>query len=245
MRAFEFIKEVLDVTAPPPPTAWISDLDSEGKKVDVGQWKDATGRDVRNVFQKDDQGNVKIDFDRTNAKGEPTYSLTHGGKGKQASIMTGVSQNIKDYMTKNPDVSNYKFTSSDDSRTRLYNRMVDRLAPQMGLVGSATYNSDLERTEYQLRKAQPGEKHTELTKPRLPNPKISSGPPVSLQRPAGYKQPATPLSTKSVNIRGPGSLSGNNKTDMAMPDYSMGLDPSYALAQMKSDQMNRQLKKGY
>jgi hypothetical protein len=249
MRAREFINEVLDMAAPPPPTTWISDIDSEGKKVDVGQWKDTTGRDVKNVFQKDDQGTVKIDFDRTNAKGEPTYALTHGGKGKQAAIISGVTQNIKDYMIKNPDVGDYKFTSSDASRTRLYNRMVDRLAPEMGLVGSATYNPDLERTEYQLRKAQPGEVHKQLATPRPPRPaaepKTTSGPPVSLQRPAGYKQPAAPLSTKSLNIQGPAGGSSNNKNDMAMPDYSMGLDPSYSLTQMKADQMNKMLKKSY
>jgi hypothetical protein len=74
-----------------------------------------------------------------------------------------VTQNVRDYIKNNPDFNQLKFSSSADSRTGLYNRIVDRLAPQMGLVGSAAYDPDLQRTNYTLRKAQPGEVHAAIS----------------------------------------------------------------------------------
>jgi len=190
MRAFEFINEVLNISGTAPATNWQSDVDPWGNKVAVGQWQDPTGRQIQNLFQKDPKGDVTMTFTRQTAKGEPSYAVTHGGKGKQASIMTGVTQNIIDYIKSNPDVSQFKFSSSADSRTRLYNKMLDRLAPQMGMVATSTYDPELERTNYILRKAQSGEVHAPLAtaRPQRPPAQPLTGPKISLKRPPGYKQ---------------------------------------------------------
>jgi hypothetical protein len=44
--------------------------------------------------------------------------------------------------------------------------------------------------------------------------------------------PKPPLSTKSLNMRGPGGLTGDSDA-LLSPDYSMGLDPSYELTRRK------------
>lgn len=162
MRAHEFIKEVLDISAPAPATTWHSDVDPWGNKVAVGQWKDETGKTVQNWFEKNPKGDVKVTFDRGDE-----YKVTGTGQGKQSSIMTGAVKNVTDYIQNNQDANQLKFSSSDASRTRLYNRIVDRLAPQMGMVGTATYDPNLQRTNYSLRKAQPGETHTPIATPRM------------------------------------------------------------------------------
>lgn len=218
MRAYEFINEVLDISGSAPTTDWRSDVDTEGNKVAVGQWQDPTGRQIQNLFQRDPSGDVTMTFNRQNAKGEPSYAVTHGGKGKQASIMTGVTQNIRDYIKNNPDVNQLKFSSSADSRTRLYNRMIDRLAPQMGMVATATYDPDLERTNYILRKAQPGEVHSQLATPRPQRPASEpvTGPGVSLKRPAGYKQ---------SGVKGGGGSGGVGVSDTRDMALGAELDP--------------------
>ena len=199
MRAHEFINEVVSLKGQPPKTVWKGDVDTEGDQVDVGAWQDPTGREVRNIFQKDGKGGAKLFFDRQTAKGEPSYNVTHSSKGTSPTIMTGVVQNIQVYLKQNPDVKSVTFTSSDPSRTRLYNAMIDRLAPQMGLVGTATFETDLERTVYNLRTAEPGERHEPLKTqrpkrpaPEPPRPKDPNSPGVDLTRPPRNRPLAQP-----------------------------------------------------
>jgi hypothetical protein len=167
MRAREFVNEILDVDAPAPVTKWVSGTDTEGNKVSYGQWKDKSGKNIGQEFQRDPAGDVKIDWSRANAQGKPEYGVTGTGQGKQVSTISGVTQNVRDYIKNNPDFNQLKFSSSADSRTGLYNRIVDRLAPQMGLVGSAAYDPDLQRTNYTLRKAQPGEVHNPISAAKI------------------------------------------------------------------------------
>jgi hypothetical protein len=170
MRAYEFVNEILDVRAPAPDTTWIHGHDKDsGIGTSIAAWKDPTGRDIEHWFTRDPSGKVGVEFTRSDAVGNPAYQKTGTGRGKQASIMSGVTQNFRDYIKNNPDVEHYKFSSSDDSRTRLYNKMIDRLAPQMGFVGTSTHEPDLYRTVYQLTKAKPGETHKPLSTPREPS----------------------------------------------------------------------------
>ena len=177
MRAYEFITEVIDISGSAPVASWEHDVDSQGNKISIGSWKDPTGRKVENWFTKDPTGKVSVAFTRADPTGEPYYSVTKTGQGKQASIMSGVTQHFRDYMANNPDATHYNFSSNEPSRTKLYNKMVDRMAPQMGLIGTAKYNPDFDRTEYELRKAQTGEKHAKVSIPTLksPSPPVTGG----------------------------------------------------------------------
>ena len=178
MRADEFINEVLDISGSAPTASWEHDVDSQGNKISIGSWKDPTGRKVENWFTKDPTGKVSVAFTRADPTGEPYYSVTKTGQGKQASIMSGVTQHFRDYVSNNPDATHYNFSSNEPSRTKLYNKMLDRMAPQMGLVGTATYNPDFDRTEYELRKAQKGEQHRPISTPKSPTGGSTSGRPI-------------------------------------------------------------------
>lgn len=178
MRAHEFITEVLDLNGPAPSTGWQSGMDSEGNHVTAGQWKDPTGQTVTHEFEKNPNGEVKMTFNRSDPiTGKDSYSVTGSGQGKQASIMSGVARNIRDYMNDNPDAHTYNFSSSADSRTKSYDRMIDRLAPQQGLVGTKEYDPEVQRTNYTLQKSQDGKTHTPLVqsqKPTKPAPKSTT-----------------------------------------------------------------------
>ena len=175
MRAYEFINEVLDISGSAPTASWEHDVDSQGNKISIGSWKDPTGRKVENWFTKDPTGKVSVAFTRADPTGEPYYSVTKTGQGKQASIMTGVTQHFRDYIANNPDVTHFNFSSNEPSRTKLYNKMVDRMAPQMGMIATAKYNPDFDRTDYELRKAQPGETHTKIVTPKSPSAPVTGG----------------------------------------------------------------------
>ena len=88
------------------------------------------------------------------------------------------------------------------------------------------------------------------TTPIQPNVDLRKPPPtgtgVNLTRPprtpAATPVPVKPLSVASFKGGGGGRGDDDN---MLSPDYSMGMDPSYSLQLMKTDQMNKALKKGY
>ena len=171
-RFSQFINEVMDIKSKPPETTWIHGHDkNSGISTSIASWKDPTGREIEHWFTKEPSGKVGVEFTRSDAVGNPTYNKTGTGRGKQSSIMTGIAQNFKQYMDNNPDVEHYKFSSGDDNRTKLYNRMVDRLAPQVGYVGTSTYDKDLNSTTYELKKAKPGESHTALSTPKVTTPR--------------------------------------------------------------------------
>ena len=198
MRAHEFITEVVSLKGAPPTTQWKGDVDTEGDRVDVGAWKDNTGREVRNIFQKDGKGGATLYFDRETKSGTPSFQITHSGKGASPAIMGGVVQNIQTYLAQNPDVKSVSFSSNEASRTRLYNAMIDRLAPQLKLVGTSSYDDGLERTTYNLRPAQSGEQHQPLKTirpkkpvPPPPPPRDPNAKPVDLTRPPRNRPTAT------------------------------------------------------
>ena len=226
MKIREIITEVIDISGSAPVASWEHDVDSQGNKISIGSWKDPTGSKVENWFTKDPSGKVNVAFTRSDPTGEPYYSVTKTGQGKQASIMTGVTQHFRDYMANNPDVTHFNFSSNEPSRTKLYNKMVDRIAPQMGLVGTAKYNPDFDRTEYELRKAQPGETHTKIVTPKSTQPSAVSG--VSLQRPIGYKQ---------SGFKGGGGSGGVGVPDVRDLQLGSDLDPK-AMMQKYKTQLN-------
>ena len=168
MRVQEIISEVLDITGPAPETNWHT---SYGGDTSTGKWVDPTGKEVNTLFDKDGRGGADVSFSRdqvaakhkgiTVGGGRPSYNVTGTGDGTAPKILTGVIQNIKNYLDKNPDVNQIKFISVDPSRTKAYSRMVDRLAPTMGLVGTRTDRGSNE-TEFVLKRAQPSQKHVPL-----------------------------------------------------------------------------------
>jgi hypothetical protein len=204
MRAHEFITEVLDISGPAPSTEWQSGMDSEtGRQQTVGQWKDQTGQTVTHEFEKKPNGEVKMTFNRPDPAGEGDYSVNGSGQGKQASIMTGVARNIRDYMKDNPDAHTYNFSSSADSRTKAYDRMIDKVAPQMGFVGTKEYDPELQRTNYSLKRAQDGEAHTPLVQPQTSTQSTASNTPVikNIVVPPEIG-PAKTLPAKGVSLSG-------------------------------------------
>jgi hypothetical protein len=170
-RFSQFINEVIDTKAKAPDTQWSrrSDMDTyRGRGVDVGNWKDPTGANVSSEFRKDFQGRAgqtDIKFSRTDASGTPSMGITGTGKEKSPKILSGVVSNIKDFLDKNPDQTKISFRSQEPSRTSLYSKMVDRVAPQMGMVGSKT---DLGKgsAEFSLSRANPGEAHKPISTPK-------------------------------------------------------------------------------
>lgn len=195
MRAHEFIKEVLDISGAAPSTEWQSGVDDFGNHVTAGQWKDQTGQTVTHEFEKNPNGEVKMKFNRSNPAGGNDYSVTGSGQGKQASIMTGVARNIRDYMNDNPDAHTYNFSSSADSRTRAYDRMIDKVAPQMGFVGTKEYDPETQRTNYSLKRAQDGETHTPLVQPqKSTEPKAPAVQNVVVPPPTASKNPTSGVS---------------------------------------------------
>jgi hypothetical protein len=171
MRAREFIPEVVDI-GQAPDTQWSRrpDLDTyRGRGVEVGQWKDTTGADVSSQFRKDfkgEPGKTDVKFSRTDASGSPTMGISGTAGGKSSKILGGVVNNIKTFLDKNPDQTTLAFRSQEPSRTSLYSKMVDRIAPQLGMVGSRT---DLGKgtAEFSLSRAKPGEAHAAISSGKI------------------------------------------------------------------------------
>jgi hypothetical protein len=183
MRAHEFINEILSIDDPAPETTWRSGnspYSTEKNKL-VGTWVDSTGREVNTTFDKNNRGRADVSFsrDQVPAKwksvvaggGRPSFDVTGTGGGSTSKILSGVSQNIKTYLDTNPDVDQLRFTSADPSRTKAYSRMIDRLAPKAGLVGTRqSWANPDEPTQFIVKRAQPGEQHVPLVAPKSATP---------------------------------------------------------------------------
>jgi hypothetical protein len=249
MRAYEFINEVVSLDKSAPETNWYKTTDPDAYRnptVHVGAWTDPSGQEVKTQFRKDvgGIGQTDIKFTRTLPIDHPDYhpagtmGITGTGKKDAPKIFSGVVNNVKTFLDQHPDQKSVVFKSEQPSRTRLYSKMIDRLAPQMGMIGSKVDREGGAAT-FQLNRAGEGETHQPLSTPRAA-PKTST----STNVPAVKPVPVKPLSMSDIKGKiGGGRLDDYN--DMASPDYSMGLDPSYPLQQMKQDQMNRLLKKNY
>jgi hypothetical protein len=181
MRAHEFINEILSIDDPAPETKWTKGGYTEFDKfwvptnpnTNYATWKDPTGQVVRQQFDKDpNAGSVTTSFTRRHPdEYHARDSITGTGQGKQAGVFTGVARNIKDYMDQNPDTHTYKFNSKDPSRTKAYSRMIDRLAPKAGLVGTQQSSADPSSpTQFVLSRAQPGQQHVPLVAPKSATP---------------------------------------------------------------------------
>jgi hypothetical protein len=176
MRAREFVREVVDIGSGAPagasPTFWSStkfDPDvPRSRGVDIGTWKDPTGADVRSEFRRNlsGAGTTDVRFNRTDATGTPTMGITGTGGGQSSKILSGVVSNIQTFLDKNPDQTKLTFRSQEPSRTKLYSRMIDRIAPQLGLVGAKT---DIGKgaAEFSLSRANPGEIHTPMSASKI------------------------------------------------------------------------------
>ena len=168
MKISQIISEVLDITAPAPETNWHT---SYGGDSSTGKWVDPTGKEVKTLFDKDGRGGAYVSFsrDQVAAKdknivaggGRPSYGITGNSDGAASKILTGVSQNLKNYLDTNPNIHTLYFTSIDPSRTKAYSRMIDRLAPEAGLVGTRTDHGS-NNTVFELSRAQPGQRHVPL-----------------------------------------------------------------------------------
>jgi hypothetical protein len=225
MRAQEFITEVVSLKQPPPKTIWQRDVTDPGsygptapkpEPVLIGSWADTDGTPVRNIFHPSPDGrSASLYFDRIGPDGKPTFDIIGTGGSKASGVLSGVVQNIKVYLKDHPNIKTINLHSEEPSRTRLYASIIDRLAPEMGWVGTATdIEPVIEYTrgsakwtsggsgDFTMTKSTSGQSHTPISPsvksqlkikeiPKISGPAEPSapkGPGVSLERPAGYKQ---------------------------------------------------------
>jgi hypothetical protein len=162
MRAREFIyKEAIDINQPPADVKWSMDTDvDDGKPVHVASFKDPKGQTVNSYFKPDDAGrSASVLFDRPNEYGRPTFDKT--GRGDASHVFQGAVSNIKSFLDANPNIQSVNFNSLDPTRSVLYSRMVDRHAPEAGLVGSASVRDPRAGhvTDFTLSRAQQDQVH--------------------------------------------------------------------------------------
>lgn len=127
-RITEIITEVFG--SEPPETQWhTQDLGRDSKLTSSSaRWKDPTGADVITFFNRNSPSTVDVAFSR-----DGSVKKTGTGQGKQAQVFGGVLHNINDYLKMNPDVNAITFSAGGDpKRAKLYQKMIDRLAPEMG-----------------------------------------------------------------------------------------------------------------
>lgn len=272
MRASEFVFEVVDIGAAPTDVKWSMDTDIDDKKpVHMATWKDPTGKDVRSMFKPNDAGtSASVFFDRLDKKGNPSFKITGTGGEQSAHVFSGAVSNVNTFLAQNPNIQSVSVNSQEPSRSKLYARMVDRLAPQAGLVGSAVVvDPHSGETNFLLHRASDDQQHQPIAKqvrdqmpekypyrrkatPIQPTVDLRKSPPpgtgVNLTRPprttAATSAPIKPLSATDLKGKTGGGR-GDDYNAMSSPDYSMGMDPSYPLQKMKMDQMTKALKKGY
>jgi hypothetical protein len=176
MRAYEFITEVISLGGETPETKWSTERDIDAYKnptVHVGKWLDPSGNQVKSEFRKDSgsPGQTDIRFRRTLPDTHPDYhpagtmGITGTGQKDAPKILGGVVNNVKTFLDQNPDQKSVVFKSEQPSRTRLYSKMIDRLAPQMGMIGTKV-DRDGGAATFQLNRAGEGETHQPISKPR-------------------------------------------------------------------------------
>ncbi len=186
MRAREFISEVVALGAPPA-TNWSMDTDSaDNEPIRVGSWKDPTGNNVRSMFKPSPDGkSAELYFDRQNSRGNPSMKITGTGGNQSSYILTGAVNNIKTYLDQNPQIQSVSFNSVEPTRSTIYARMIDRIAPQQGLVGKAIVADDAGYTNFVLSRAKNGETHQPIsqsvraqmpTRPPTPPPYVPTTP---------------------------------------------------------------------
>jgi hypothetical protein len=184
------ITEVLGIDDPAPETNWHTVKDPDNNGTSIARWRDPQGQEIRMQFNppNDPTGrgawtnNSKIDFSRVNpSTGALGFDIT--GQGSASKVLSGVAQNMRSYLDQRPNVDNLSFTSLEPSRTRAYSRIIDRLAPQAGLVGTRQDFPD--RTEFTLTRAQKDQKHEPLVQPK---PRAEPKP----QPPGGSSSKAVP-----------------------------------------------------
>jgi hypothetical protein len=231
MRAREFVSEATDINAPPPDVKWSMDTDAEdGKPVHVASWKDPKGQTVRSLFKPNDEGtSAKVLFDRPDKAGNPSYSRT--GQGNAPQVFTGALSNTKNFLDNNPTIQSVNFDSEHPTRSSLYARMIDKHAPQAGLVGSANVKSPAwGETEFTLNRSTNDQQHQPIYKqvrdsipalqkdvrnppgtrlgaplPPTDSPTVpKTGPGLSLERPPGYKQNTGSSTATATKLPPPG-----------------------------------------
>jgi hypothetical protein len=224
MRAHEFINEILSMNDPAPEASWHTSKDNG---VSISKWVDSTGKEIKTTYQPNKQGGAAVDFtrdqvpakDKVNAGGGlPSHKVTGTGGSATPNILSGVAQNLKTYFDNRPDINNLYFTSSDPSRTKAYSRMIDRLAPKAGLVGTrqslANPNAPDFPTEFVLSRAQPGQQHVPLVAPKSATPPAAA---TKLPLPPGKAIPNTVIN-KAFTPSFAGSHN-NSPNAQAFQDY--------------------------
>jgi hypothetical protein len=224
VKISEIISEVLDITGTAPETKWHNDTSND---ITTGKWVDPSGKDIKITYRPTWPGTVKVDFSR-DQNGHNRRDITGTGGAATPKILTGVIQNLKNYLDTNPNIHTLYFTSLDPSRTKAYSRMVDRLAPEAGLVGTRTDNV-IGGTGFSLTRAQPGQQHVPLVQKQAgalatPTIKAPAAPSVTppaaatkLPLPQGRAIP-NPLLNKALTPSIAGSHS-NSPNAQAFQDY--------------------------
>ena len=159
MKISQIISEILDITGPAPETKWHTSKDSGGT---VAKWTDDTGKEIQTVISPihysspQAKGGVSVEFNRNK-----NFDISGDSSGATSKILTGVVRNLKHYLDTRPDINSLYFTSVEPSRTKAYLRMIDRLAPTMGLIGTRIEDGP-DGTRFALTRAQPAQKHVPL-----------------------------------------------------------------------------------
>jgi hypothetical protein len=159
MKISQIISEVLDITGPAPETKWHTSKDSGST---VAKWTDDTGKEIQTVIKPlhysspQAKDGVSVEFNRNK-----NFDISGDSSGATSKILTGVVRNLKHYLDTRPDINSLYFTSVEPSRTKAYLRMIDRLAPTMGLIGTRIEDGP-DGTRFALTRAQPGQQHAPL-----------------------------------------------------------------------------------
>lgn len=120
MRAHEFT-EVFDT--PADSVVW----KTVNSNLTVADWTDKTGSRVQTSFNTYAPGVVDVSFRRTDSTGNASITRTNTAGETSSSVFGGVTANVKDFLSKNPQVTYITFGASDDpARSRLYSRMAQR-----------------------------------------------------------------------------------------------------------------------
>lgn len=161
MRAKEFTTEAVDLVSPP--AQW-----SSGPTFTTAKWTDKTGARVQTDFIKTAPGVVEISFSRSDQNGAHTIGRTNTAKTGGSAIFGQVAATLKDYLSKNPDVTHVTYRAVDDpARSKLY----ARLAKMSGALGleQVTKTSDLPAHIQQQQKAAQVDKLSRNTIDKIPS----------------------------------------------------------------------------
>jgi hypothetical protein len=135
MRVREIL-EAFDTDVP-------ANIEWEQKKGQINAYfRDPTGGEMAVGFKQLAPDTVEVGFARTNQQGKWSQGRTGTGGASTTGIMGQVIAVTKEYMSTHPEVTHLAIGRVDDDakKVQLYRKMVDRLAPELGLTVTEPLN---------------------------------------------------------------------------------------------------------